>query len=127
MKKTLESDFTLEDIDASGIAQGFAPGTKVRKYVRKPKRSEHFIKVPMHWFEALAGASVTAHRVALWLLYLHWKGDGMKIKLTTAGLKTVGVGERGKRNALKDLERRKLIQVRRRDGRSPYVKIRAKQ
>jgi hypothetical protein len=44
--------------------------TKIRK------RREHFIMVPWAWVEKLNGAHGQTYRLALHLLYLHWKGKG---------------------------------------------------
>ena len=43
------------------------------------KRREHFVMLPMTWFEKLGGAAASTHRVAWYLLYLHWKGKGEPI------------------------------------------------
>jgi hypothetical protein len=75
------------------------------------KRRQHFIKLPMTWYERLRGAHGQTYRVAWHLLYLHWKGGGRPIKLATGMLVIDGVPATSKRRALHDLERRGLIQV----------------
>jgi hypothetical protein len=89
-----------------------------RKIVR---RREQFVLVPWSWIEKLNGATGQTHRVALCLLYLHWKGDGRPIKLANGMLWIDGVSRQSKWRALGDLERRGLIVVERRPKRAPIV------
>jgi hypothetical protein len=93
----------------------------VPKKIRK--RREHFVKVPWTWIERLAGASGQTYRVALCLLYQHWKGGGGPINLANGMLLLDGVTRYSKWKALGDLERRGLITVERRRRRSPIVRV----
>jgi hypothetical protein len=87
------------------------------------KRREHFIKVPFSWVERLSGASGQVIRLALLLLYLHWKSRGAPIKLANGMLKIDGIGRTTKWRALLELERRGLISIERRPGKSPWVSV----
>ena len=59
----------LKDYKSPAIA---APSvaTKIRK------RREHFVMLPMTWYERMRGADGQTYRVVWYLLYLHWKGNG---------------------------------------------------
>ena len=87
------------------------------------RRRGHFISVPMVWFERLIGASGQTYRIALYLLYLDWRGRGEPIKLANSLLQIDGVSRQSKWRALTDLERRGLITLERRPRRSPMIKL----
>jgi hypothetical protein len=87
------------------------------------KRREHFVKVPWTWIERLNGAGGQTYRVALSVLYLHWKNRGQPIKFANAMLRTDGVSRYSKWKALRDLEHRSLIAVERRPRRSPLIRV----
>jgi hypothetical protein len=88
------------------------------------KRRRHFIKVPWAWVERLAKARYTAtYRVALHLLYQHWKQKGGPVKLPNGMLVLGGVSRWQKWRALGDLERLGLINVERRTRKSPLVTL----
>jgi hypothetical protein len=82
-----------------------------------------FVKVPWTWVERLNGASGQTYKVALYLLYLHWKGKGEPIKLANGRLRVDGVSRFSKWRALGDLERRGLIDIERRPRRSPLIRL----
>jgi len=87
------------------------------------KRRQHFVPFPVTWYERMKGADGQTYRVALYLLYLHWKGNGEAIKLPNGMLAIDGVPPTSKRRALSDLERRGLITVERRPKKSPIVRV----
>jgi hypothetical protein len=87
------------------------------------KRREHFIKLPMTWYEHLKGAHGQTYRVAWYLLYLHWKNNGAPIKLANGMLAMDGVSPQSKRRALRDLDHRKLVTVEWRQKKSPIVRV----
>jgi len=101
---------------------------EIQSLVRTPnkieKRRQQFVRVPWPWIEALAGASGQTYRVALLLLYLHWKGGGKPIKLANSMPGIDGVPAQSKRQALRSLETRGLITVEWRSRRSPIVALR---
>jgi hypothetical protein len=67
---------------------------------KERERRKHFIKVPWDWYEKLKGATASTHRVALYLLYRHWKDKSAPIKLSNEALSTAGVPRETKRRAL---------------------------
>jgi hypothetical protein len=87
------------------------------------KRRKHFVKVPFTWLEALVGASGNTCRLALHLLYLHWKDNGAPIKLANGMLEIDGISRWSKWRALSELEGRGLVKVERRPGKSPIVTL----
>ena len=95
--------------------------TKIRK------RREHFVKVPMRWYEKLANPAPAGRRtclVALYVLHLHWKHHGEPFKLANGMLDYDGVSRYSKWRALNELERRGLISVERRQRKSPIIHVR---
>ena len=90
---------------------------------RKLRRSKNFIMVPMEWFDRLSGSTGATHRLAIWLLHLHWRNRSKPVKLGNIALKAAGVSRQSKWRALRELERRKLITVEQRSRRSPIVRL----
>jgi hypothetical protein len=87
------------------------------------KRRLHWVKFPLTWCAQMKGATGQTYRVAIFLLYLHWKGKGEPIKLANGMLKEDGVSRHAKRRALIDLERRGLVSVEWRPKKSPIVTL----
>lgn len=84
----------------------------------------HFVKVPGAWVEKLAQARyVVTYRVALHLLYQHWKGRGRPILLANGQLKMGGVSRGTKWRGLRELERLGLISIERRPRKSPIITV----
>src|SRR5262249_30129897 len=94
---------------------------------KKPKRDK-FAMIPMLWWNRLntkPAASRTTYHVAIYILYLDWKENvepfsGQPFKLSN---KVLQINPSSKWRALEDLERRKLIVVDRRLGRSPLITL----
>jgi hypothetical protein len=88
------------------------------------KRRRHFIKVPWSWVERLAGARhVATYRVALHLLYQHWRQGDRPILLANGMLRREGVAPGTKWRALRELEQLGLITIERRPCKSPLVTV----
>jgi hypothetical protein len=87
------------------------------------KRREHFIRVPFSWLERLKGGGGQVYALALHLLYLHWHHKGQPFTLPNGMLKIDGIGRTVKWRALVELERRGLVTIRRRPGKSPRISI----
>jgi hypothetical protein len=88
------------------------------------KRRQHFVKVPWVWVERLAEAHYTVtYRVALHLLYQHWKSGGRPILLANGMLRMEGVALGTKWRALRELERLGLIAIERRPRKSPLITV----
>jgi hypothetical protein len=91
--------------------------TKIRK------RRQRFIKVPWIWFEKLASESGQTYRVALYLMYRHWKCGGKPVKLPNKSLVVEGVSRQSKWRALARLQALDLIRIEHRPSRSPIVHL----
>jgi hypothetical protein len=88
------------------------------------KRREHFAKVPGIWIERLAKARhLATYRLALHILYRHWKGGGKPFTLSNGMVAMEGVSRWAKWRALAELERLGLITVKRRKGKSPRITV----
>ena len=56
------------------------------------KRRQHFVQVPWTWVERLAKARhIATYRVALHVLYRHWKGGGEPFTLSNGMWRMDGV------------------------------------
>jgi hypothetical protein len=86
------------------------------------KRREHFVQFPWFWVERLAKARYTVtYRVALHVLYRHWKGDSKSFTLSNGMVAMEGVARGTKWRALRELEQLKLIVIERRRRKSPRI------
>jgi hypothetical protein len=91
---------------------------------RKNWRRE-FVRVPWPWVERLQAARrVNTYRLALLLLYEHWRTGGQPVPLTNVGLVGEGVSRRSKWRALAELELVGLIEVKRHRRRAPRATLR---
>jgi hypothetical protein len=117
----IEDHFDLEKLR---LPPGETPERCVVRVPRKTqKRRQHFVKVPWTWVERLRGATGQTYRMALCLLYSHWKGRGEPVKLANGMLRIDGISRQTKWRVLGDLERRGLIAIERRPQRSPIVRV----
>ena len=88
------------------------------------KRREHFVRVPWPWIEQLAKARhIATYRVALHVLYQHWKGRGKPFTLSNTAMRDQGVSRWRKWDGLRELEQLGLIIVERRKRRSPRIAV----
>jgi hypothetical protein len=89
------------------------------------KRTERFTILPMWWYEKLKDPIATGMTclVAWHLLHLDWKNRGKPFKLPNGMLEYDGVSRQSKWRALADLERRGLIVIQHRHGKSPIVQL----
>jgi hypothetical protein len=104
----------------------YQPGDKqwaaVPKKIRQ--RRQQFVLVPWTWAERLAQSrSANTYRVALTLLFLHWKATGGPIKLANGMLATDGVSRWSKWRALEELEQFGLVTINRRQRKSPIITL----
>jgi hypothetical protein len=85
----------IEDEDQLDIAKFRLPPEMVRgRRITVPRkiRHGHFVKVPWIWIERLARThSAATYRVAMHLLYQHWKQRGQPIRLANGVLRMEGV------------------------------------
>jgi hypothetical protein len=100
-----------------------ATATTTAKRTRRGSRDQ-FIIVPMAWKNRLAAAvHVSTFKLALHLLYQHWKNDGAAIKLSNVALANDGISRWQKWRALEELEKLGLVAIERQCRRSPMVQI----
>jgi hypothetical protein len=86
------------------------------------KRRGHFIRVPWTWVERLAEARyIATYRVALHVLYRHWKNGGEPFTLSNGMVAMEGVERRAKWRALRELEQLGLITIERRKRKTPRI------
>ena len=87
-------------------------------------RRRHFVQVPLTWVERLAhSSSANTYRVALHLLYRHWKNGAQPFLLGNRLLEMEGVSRFAKWRALRELERLGLISIERRRRQSPRITV----
>ena len=94
----------------------------------KPKRKKwrrHYVRFPWEWAERMRSVQRgNTYRLALLLVYEHWRTGGRPIVLSNAGLEQEGITRRSKWNALLELEQLGLIEVEKRPRKSPRVTLR---
>lgn len=91
--------------------------------VGKPKKwRREYVQFPWTWIEGLQAAKrVSTYRLALLLVYEHWRMGGRPIVLSNALVIAEGVSRRTKWNALVELEGLGLVRVERRSRKSPRL------
>jgi hypothetical protein len=99
------------------------PEVRVGLSKKERRRRDQFVMVPWAWIEKLDGATGQTYRVALVLLYEHWRRRGEPMKLNNRMVENCSISRQSKWRALADLERRGLIAVQRRSKRSPMVRV----
>jgi hypothetical protein len=88
----------------------------------KKKWERKFVRFPWAWVERLeAVKSGSTYRLALLLIYEHWRTADRPIRLSNILAAEVGVAREAKRRALSELERLGLIRVERGTGKSPLI------
>jgi|SRR5438046_2759436 hypothetical protein len=98
---------------------------RMRQPARPKKWRRQFVRVPWHWVECLQTTRrVGTYRLALVLLYEHWRTGGRPIALSNVFALAEGLPARTKWRALAELEGRGLVQVKRRRRHAPRVVLR---
>src|SRR4051794_31033117 len=98
------------------------------KRVTKPAKAKrwrrHYVNVPWQWVEQLRTTKrVCTYRVALLLLYEHWRTGGKPIVLSNSGVLAEGLARRSKWNAITELRDQGLIEVEAVRGKSPRITL----
>ena len=76
----------------------------------KKKRRQQFILIPWIWMVQLKSTqSITTYRLALLLLYEHWRNGGQPVRVTNVLAAKFGIPRRSKYSALQELEQLNLI------------------
>jgi hypothetical protein len=90
----------------------------------RTKWRREFVRVPWEWAERLQGAKrVSSWRLAVLLLYEHWRTGGRDIALSNVLARDIGLSCRSKSRGLKELENLDLIEVRRHRRTAPRVAL----
>lgn len=97
---------------------------RVQNSTTVKRRHQQFVKFPLVWADRLRTVRYTSsYRVALHLLYRHWKSGGCPIQLSNVALVEAGVSRDQKWRALRELELLGLIRIERRRRRSPLINL----
>jgi hypothetical protein len=84
------------------------------------KARRYFVKVPWAWVLKLDGASGQVYRLALHILFQHFRERGGSITLTNT---RAGMPRQSKFRCLRDLEERGLVTVTWRERRAPLIQV----
>jgi hypothetical protein len=91
---------------------------------RRTKWRRKFVLVPWEWAERLQAAKrISSWRLAVLLLYEHWRTGGCDIALSNVLARDIGLSCRSKSRGLNELENLDLIEVRRRRRTAPRVAL----
>jgi hypothetical protein len=94
------------------------------KAARPKKWRRHYVQFPWAWAERLQAAKrISTYRLALLLLYEHWRTGGQSIELSNSASKQEGLTRWSKWNALAELEELGLVEVERRPKKSPRIVV----
>ena len=96
------------------------------KPTKPPKWQRHYVRFPWEWVERLRPVKrVSTYRLALLLVYEHWRTGGRPIVLSNAVWdEGGGLSRRSKWSALAELERQGLVAVERHPRKSPRIVLR---
>jgi len=98
--------------------------TPEQKQTRTKKWRRQFVRFPWAWAERMKSTQrASTYRLALLLLYEHWRTRGQVIVLSNVGLEQEGLTRRSKWRALAELERLGLLLVERLPRKSPRVTL----
>ena len=111
-----------DDFSLGNLRIEVLPTTAKAREAARRRRQNQFVMVPLEWKIRLGGAhSVYTFKVALELLYRHWKSGGKPVLLPNVGID--GVPRGTKWRALGELESLGLITIERRPKKSPRITI----
>jgi hypothetical protein len=111
---------TPEVLAAAAKARGAGQSSPSPRRQPRPQ----FTKFPHSWEERLRSVhSADVYRLALFLLFQHWKSTGKPVVVSNVALVKQGVLAKQKWRALRTLEGLGLIRVEGRPGRSPRVTL----
>ena len=118
-------DFNLERLRVDPATLPPMPA-KPTKRVKSSKWTRHFVQVPWAWVEKLRNTKrVSTYRLALLLLYEHWKGgDGKTVVVCSNMLAAeVGLSRQTKWLALNELEVLGLVRLEGKRGGSAAPRV----
>lgn len=112
----------MDDFAVENIRLVETPTIAKAKAAARHRQARQFVMVPLWWKNQLSRAThACTFKVALELLYRHWRGGGEAVSLPNVGL--VGVSDGTKWRALKELEDLGLVAIERRPKKSPLVTV----
>jgi hypothetical protein len=123
------NNMSNDEFDEEDMVLDLPPGTVVtnvpseKQKKRQKKQEEDFTIITLAMLKLLNVTSAQTLRLAMLILYLHWKGNGDAIKLSNTLPKEFNISRESKRRALIDLERRGFITVERQSRKTPTVKL----
>ena len=109
-----------------GGQQFVQEAAELEQEVAKPRSKwrREFVRVPWEWAERLQAAKrISSWRLAVLLLYEHWRTGGRDITLSNVLARDIGLSCRSKSRGLNELEKLDLIEVRRRRRTAPRVAL----
>ena len=109
-----------------GGQQFVQEAAELEQEVAKPRSKwrREFVRVPWEWAERLQAAKrISSWRLAVLLLYEHWRTGGRDIALSNVLARDIGLTCRSKSRGLNELEKLDLIEVRRRRRIAPRVAL----
>jgi hypothetical protein len=87
-----------------------------------------YVQFPWAWIDRLQAAKrVSTWRLAVWIVYEHWRSGGQPIVLSNVLSKAEGLSRRSKWRALAELENLGLVKVKRHHGRAPRLTLHGNQ
>jgi len=112
-------DTLRPDLEVQQLARAAGPARALSR-----KWKQRFIKFPWAWMDALKTTNRSqTYRLALFLVYEHWRTGGRDVVLSNAALRKVGISPRSKSNGLREMEQLGLIKVQRRHRHAPRVTL----
>jgi hypothetical protein len=119
----MSEDLDPFDLDALRVNPA-NPNLRPKEATRKAKWQKRFTLVPWAWADRLKEARyISTYRVALHLLYEHWRTGGRVIRLSNSTLKEEGIERREKWRGLRELEQLGLIKIERRPRKAPLITV----
>ena len=110
-----DDPFDLEKLRMPVPEVQIGPAAKAAADRVARRREREFIRFPRVWEKRLeASNSLNTYRVALVVLFRHWKAGEKPFALSNITMSTGGVNRQGKWRALQELERLGLIRVEKR-------------
>jgi hypothetical protein len=99
--------------------------TRLRNVGKRKKWKRHYVQFPWTWFQQMGSVrSGSTYRLALLLLYEHWRTGGQPIVLSNILCKEEGLSRWAKWRALTELRELGLVRVEHRGKQSPRVNVR---
>jgi hypothetical protein len=99
---------------------------KLRPKAARPQKKwrRHFIMFPWTWMDQLKATDrPTTYRLALLLVYEHWRTKGRPIVLSNVVVEREGISSKSKWNALRELEDMGLVVIERQPRKAPRITL----